>query len=660
MPLCQRILLISALLAIAFLIACGSSKPPISVSVTAPRSQTDQGLTIAITGQITNDRSYQGLKWSLTGVGSLSATIGGSVTYTAPAASNITTVQSATVTATSVADPTKSASLAISVNPLPSFTNLTGVLPPGNVGTSYSQSIAISGGTPPFSWAYGYGSIPPGTNFNASTGTISGTPTGGGTWWFAVQATDAAEAVVNNIFDIVVQQHISGNNPIPFLTQPLVPSSISPGGDEFTLTVNGTGFSSTATVNFDGAALETTFVNQGQLQAAVPAASVASPATHSITVVNPKPGGGSSNVIYFPVAAPEATPNFSPMGISIATVGTESVLVSDFNQDGKLDLAISWNTEAAILLGNGDGTFVTASGSPFNNPTPPWGGILVSNVIGVLAGGDFFNNGHPGLALVGQNNSDIAVFKGNGDGTLSLSPTPVFVNSPTDSELPTTVAVADLNGDGYLDLIAESGAITTPLLGYGNGAFTAVPPTLRPAGVPVVGDFNGDGKLDFALLVAGGVGIFLGNGDGTFTQASTISFENGLNAMATADFNGDGKLDLAVIGSWDQGKGNWTYGVHILLGNGDGTFTLANTYTLSGTIPSILVGDFLNHGKLDLLLGYSLLPGNGDGTFQSPISLPYGNGGYAAAIGDFNGSGRLGYATVGGASPNGIGVVIQQ
>ncbi len=70
-------------------------------------------------------------------------------------------------------------------------------------------------------------------------------------------------------------------NPVPFVNQPLVPDAVAPGGPAFTLTVNGTGFVSGATVNWNGAPLTTTFVSQSQLTAAVPAANIAWPALRS-------------------------------------------------------------------------------------------------------------------------------------------------------------------------------------------------------------------------------------------------------------------------------------------------------------------------------------------------------------------------------------------
>src|SRR5215831_349073 len=87
------------------------------------------------------------------------------------------------------------------------------------------------------------------------------------------------------------------NNPIPFISQPLSPSSAAPGGSGFTLTVNGTGFATGAQVNWNGARRPTTFVSGSQLRATISASDLAAPGTATITVFNPGPGGGTSNAV---------------------------------------------------------------------------------------------------------------------------------------------------------------------------------------------------------------------------------------------------------------------------------------------------------------------------------------------------------------------------
>src|SRR4029450_11245351 len=84
------------------------------------------------------------------------------------------------------------------------------------------------------------------------------------------------------------------------------PTSTIAGSGQFTLTVNDTNgtFISSSTVNWNGSTLTATFVSPTQITAIVPAANVATPGTASITVVNPSPGGGTSNALTFTINPP--------------------------------------------------------------------------------------------------------------------------------------------------------------------------------------------------------------------------------------------------------------------------------------------------------------------------------------------------------------------
>src|ERR1700676_4722160 len=131
---------------------------------------------------------------------------------------------------------------------------------------------------------------------------------------------------------------LSQDNAVPFLNQPLIPDSVVPGHSAFTLTVTGTGFASGATVNWNGSSRATTFISSSQLQAAITAADVAQHETANVTVVNPSPRGGTSNVVYFPVQFHRAavafarrdTPLTPPSGSYL-----QGLVVADFNDDGK-------------------------------------------------------------------------------------------------------------------------------------------------------------------------------------------------------------------------------------------------------------------------------------------------------------------------------------
>jgi hypothetical protein len=160
----------------------------------------------------------------------------------------------------------------------------------------------------------------------------------------------------------------------------------------------------------------------------------------------------------------------------------------------------------------------------------------------------------------------------------------------------------------------------------------------------VTDDFNGDGKFDLAAstFYDGTVRVFLGNGDGTFTPAPSYSVYQA-HALVKGDFNNDGIMDLAV-GS------ELTPRVTILLGNGDGTFRQGGTFTVgsSGSY-RLAVGDFNGDGNLDLATTgpgedsyVSILLGKGDGTFQPHIDTEISGQTLCRLVaGDFNGDGHL-------------------
>lgn len=435
---------------------------------------------------------------------------------------------------------------------------------------------------------------------------------------------------------------------VPFVMQPLLPPSAAPGGAGFTLTVNGVGFATGATVEFNGSPLATTFVSGHQLTAEVSAANIATAGPGSVTVANVADGGLRSNAVYFPIATPEANLTLvqavgSPFSLGVVIGGMVS---ADFNGGGIPGLAVADSYTPApgidILLGKGDGTFSAANGSPIPMAASPFG----------LAAGDFNGDGRMDLLATSESASSVAVFLGNGDGTF----TPLAGNPIPAGQSPTYLALGDFNGDGKLDVAVSNTYINsiTILLGNGDGTFTQAtnPPAAATYPGPIaVGDFNGDGNLDLAITVSrlSAVTVLLGNGDGTFTPAPGSPIPLGIftTGIVAADFNGDGKADLAV----SDGIGNT---VSILLGNGDGTFKAASGSPIPvGPSPfTQVLGDFNGDGKLDLTVinnadgTVTILFGNGDGTFSKATSPAIANQGGAMATGDFNRDGRLDFAIV--------------
>jgi len=398
-------------------------------------------------------------------------------------------------------------------------------------------------------------------------------------------------------------------NPVPLVNQPLLPDATKPGGGALTLTVNGTGFVSSALVHWNGSALATTFVSSSQLKATILPSDVAKAGTASVTVVNPAPGGGTSNVVFFEVTTATSSIALSaPRGFDAGS-GPQSVAVGDFNGDGKPDLAVvnSYSNNVSILLGNGDGTFQIHVDYP-TGAQP-----------GSVAIGDFNGDGKLDLAVVNSYSNNVSVLLGNGNGTFQ----PAVSYGTGSGTGPAFVAVGDFNHDGKLDLaVANSNSSNVSvLLGNGDGTFqTAVNYDVGGAPTSIaVGDFNHDGKLDLAVAVpvpgpSTYVSVLLGNGDGTFQTAVNYNAPYAPDAVAVGDFNGDGNLDLVV--------GNRSSNISVFLGNGDGTFRTAVNYSAGYNPSSVAVGDFNNDGTLDLAVANSGSSTTATVLLQSPtVSL---------------------------------------
>ena len=233
----------------------------------------------------------------------------------------------------------------------------------------------------------------------------------------------------------------------------------------------------------------------------------------------------------------------------------------------------------------------------------------------------------------------VSVFIGRGDGTFQPA-----VNYDVGSA-PRSIAVADFNGDGRLDLAVANflGASVSVLLGKGDGTFepaTQVDAPLGPAFVGV-GDFNNDGKLDMVITDDSGISVFFGNGDGTFQLPVTTLPPGPFSSIGIGDWNKDGKLDLVAVG-----QNGFASQAQVLFGNGDGTFTPGASYPLDNSPVYVAVGDFNSDRNLDLAVadfqgvGIAVLLGKGDGTFRSPVFYPTH---FAASVvaADLNHDGKL-------------------
>jgi hypothetical protein len=261
-----------------------------------------------------------------------------------------------------------------------------------------------------------------------------------------------------------------------------------------------------------------------------------------------------------------------------------------------------------------------------------------------------------------------------------------------------SVAIADLNGDGNMDLVvanewqSPSSALGEVAVFLGNGNGTFQPPVIYTTGAyfgesVAVGDLRGDGILDLVVTNdclnlnqngncsgVGAVSVLLGNGDGTFQPAVTYSTgQEDAVSVAIADLRGDGIPDLVVANSCLDADCLSGY-ASVLLGNGDGTFQPAITYSSGGEYAeSVAVADVTGSGIPDVIVANlcsleegcsadgiaGVLLGNGDGTFQPAVIYDSGST-YAnsVAVGDLRGNGIMDLVVANGYYNNVVGVLL--
>lgn len=171
----------------------------------------------------------------------------------------------------------------------------------------------------------------------------------------------------------------------------------------------------------------------------------------------------------------------SSTSYSTDTSGSIDIKVSDFNFDGKLDLVTinPIKNTMSVLIGNGDGSFVSATNYTIGTfPTS-------------LSISDFNNDGKLDIAISHNSPNYATTFFGTGTGTFSSE-----INS--DIGYATSIVSADLNNDGYADLASSTNTALSIYLGTGTGTFSSVPDVKYwfGAGMLICNDLDNDGDKD--------------------------------------------------------------------------------------------------------------------------------------------------------------------
>ena len=321
------------------------------------------------------------------------------------------------------------------------------------------------------------------------------------------------------------------------------------------------------------------------------------------------------------------------------TCTAHSLVTADMNKDGKLDAVLSCSEGyVVVLLGNGDGTF----------RTPAYYSVNTTNqILQIQPPVDLNGDGYPDIvATIGLTQGDaVAVWLNKGSSLPGVLSNPQNYPYPNNGAGP-IAGIGDFNGDGKQDVaVLISSATASPAIFLGNGDGTLQAAQGQPQvcnggstlGGAIAGDFNNDGISDLAVQCGANQSYgsqslhSVASTGGQLTAGPTTN----LSPLASGNLaygppipigtNGDMNFDLALLGD----------GMSILLGDGNGGFTVGQTYGVSGRLtPEPPDSD----GKVNLVLyaGDALFSvnSNGDGTFQAPLWFSNGS-----ATADFNGDG---------------------
>jgi hypothetical protein len=306
--------------------------------------------------------------------------------------------------------------------------------------------------------------------------------------------------------------------------------------------------------------------------------------------------------------------------------------VADFNDDGNLDIIVATGHPDAlisnpmyvtVLFGKGDGSFYGAAAQESSPSVQAvaFGDFNKDGIVDMVVGSDAFGT-----------TSGIRVLLGKAGGGYQA---PLNI---TGTYRPDWLGVADMNGDGLLDLVAQAYSSVSVWAGKGDGTFqsaTTISTGSAAISSVAIGDLNGDARPDIVVsrgqtwsTTATDSLVILAKSGGGFNSPVALNAGQNTVALALADLNGDGKLDLAAANYGFTGSAPSAGKISILLGKGDGTFQTPVNYTAAQNPGTLAVADVNGDGKLDLVAGtttgtdcyIAVLPGNGSGGFGAAVT----------------------------------------
>ena len=386
-------------------------------------------------------------------------------------------------------------------------------------------------------------------------------------------------------------------------------------------------------------------------------------------------------------AAEQAFVGYDPRDVAV-------MQLNDDNQDGVLnsadipDLVTAdydyWNYQISILIGAGDGTFTAHPGQPsiyLGDPSGPTsiatGQLNDDNGDGLVNASDWMDlvvtnvDSDTAMVLLGRGLNAPDVDNDNIPDSAFLIGATYDVSLLNPNPEPVSVALADVDGDGLLDMVVSNQieGFMAVRLGNGDGTFGALNSyqvgtagDVKDVGIaPVdiaVGDLNRDRVLDLVVVNSQDnpagldtVSVLIGNAgangvpDGTFQDQVKYTVGENPSSIALVDLNFDGVPDIVVTNADNDT-------VSVLLANGDGTFQAQRTFGVGDYPMDVAIGDMDGDAWPDLVVAnyghltsggrsVSYLRGRGDGTFSPQEVFTVSNRPNSVALGDFDEDGDL-------------------